>query len=142
MTRRLSQRLAAALMVASLLTLTACDDSTGTSGNTLLGTWNVTSFSVLNMDLIQLGTTVQITLASNGTYTINIASDVVGLCDDELVVNCQLTGDYESTSTVLTLDPDDPEANATFTYTISGSTLTLNGSIDETPVVITATRVS
>lgn len=125
----------AASLLVILAVATACgSDSNGPNGNPLVGTWDVTSFSVQGMgDLIQQGTSVTITFQSNDNYSIEISNDVAGLCDTGTA--CTLTGPFSSTGSTVTLDPGTTDSTL-FNYTINGTVLTLTGDIDATPVTI------
>lgn len=112
------------------------DNGTG-PGSALVATWNATSFSALGQNFIALGMTLRITFASGGTYSINIAGDLIGACDQG--TSCVNTGSYSATATQVTLDPGTADA-VTFNYTIQGQTLTLTGSIDGNQATITLTR--
>jgi hypothetical protein len=118
----------------------ACsDDDNGTGpGGGLVGSWTATSFVGLGQDFIALGMDLTLTLTNANTYTIVIENDTLGACEPG--PDCTQNGNYTSTSTQITLDPDLPEETTTFAYTIQGSVLTLTGSIDGTPVTITFSR--
>jgi hypothetical protein len=142
--RRLS-RFAASLAVLSLAVFsTACsdddDDGTGPVDDpeaALVGTWNATSFVGLGQDFVAQGMGVTLTLTSSNTFTFAVTNDLIGACDPDTA--CSETGSYSATASQITFDPGTVDAE-TFTYTIQGSTLTVTGSIDGTPVTIAFTR--
>jgi hypothetical protein len=119
-----------------------CDDSPSSSGGaTLVGTWNATSFNGLGMDFIDEGMSLTIVFGSTGNYSLQIQNDLIGACEAEEELDCTQVGTYTSTSTQFTIDPTTSDAT-TFTYVIAGSTLTLTGDIDGTPVIIVFQRAS
>ncbi|MGH9202149.1 MAG: hypothetical protein ACRD2A_13050, partial [Vicinamibacterales bacterium] len=72
------------LATALLLPLaTSCsdDEATGPGADPLVGTWQVTSFSVDGTNLIASGMTMRITLTAAKTYTLVVTNDLVGTCD-------------------------------------------------------------
>ena len=98
----------------------------------VVGTWNATSFVVGGTNLIPpLG--VSFVFNANGTYALNFTSDQGDFCDPG-EVNCGETGDYTSTSTTITLDPGDDET--ILSYSISGSTMTINATIEGEDIVV------
>lgn len=116
------------------------DDSnapTSGSGSALVASWNVTSFATPTEDFITQGMTLVLTFRSNGTYAIAVTGDLVGICTPG--PDCVDGGDYTATATTLTLDPGTVDATV-FNYAITGTTITLNGDIGGTVVVITATK--
>ncbi len=124
-------------MLLTSLVVVACgdDDSSGPDGggpaDDLIGTWEATSIQTPVSDLIALGLTFEVTL-SDDSYTYVVTGDGLGaFCEEEL--SCTVTGDYTATATTVTLDPGTVDA-LTLNWTLSGSTLTLTGTIDETPV--------
>ncbi|MEX1257360.1 MAG: hypothetical protein WEG36_07070 [Gemmatimonadota bacterium] len=127
---------------AALLGVAAgCDDSpSSSSGATLVGTWNATSFNAPGMDFIGEGMSLTIVFGSTGSFSPQIQNDLIGACEDE-EPNCTQLGTYTSTSAQFTIDPTTSDAT-TFTYVIAGSTLTLTGDIDGTPVIIVFQRAS
>ena len=134
-------RMRAALTLGLLAaTLSACgdDDPTGVASD-LVGTWQVTSFQAIGFpDFIAAGMAVTVTLTDTD-YALVITNAQADLCDG--AANCTNTGTYSATSSQITLDPGTPDA-ITFSYTISGSTMTWTGSIEGIPVTIQATRIS
>ena len=133
-------RLGAILMLTASLTLvaSACgDDSTEPEDTTLLGTWNVTSFMVQDMNPIAQGMSLTVTLsgtATTGSYAIEVENDLLEICEQG--PNCTDSGPYAATATQITLDPNDDDP-AVFSYTIQGSNMTWVGTIDSVPVTIT-----
>ena len=132
--------LLAQISATGLLTpwMTGCsdDDDTGPS-NTLVGTWEATSFVGEGQDVIALGMDVTLTLTGSGGYTLEIAGDLIGACAPNS--SCDQTGTYTNTETQITLDPGTAD-ELTFSYLIQGSTLTFTGTIEGTPVAITFVR--
>jgi hypothetical protein len=123
--------------------LAACssDDSNGPTpapGAALHASWNVTSFATAADDFIAQGMALVITFKGDGTYTLTVTDDLVGICSPG--PNCVEGGDYTATAATVTLDPGTVD-EVTFDYTIAGTTLTMNGDIGGTPVTITATKI-
>jgi hypothetical protein len=119
-------------LVLTLAFLPACsdDDPAAPTGDPLLGTWNATSLTATGVpNPIGLGMTMALTFSSGGTFNIVFTNDIVGFCDG--AASCTQTGTYTSTATTLTIDPSDSDPG-TFSYTISGTVLTLTGDIDGT----------
>ncbi len=117
----------------------ACSDSgtTGPAEERLVGTWDVTSFQVLGVDVIGQGMTMQLTFTAGKTYTIVITDDVIDAC--EAATECTETGSYSSTSTRITMDPGTAD-EVTFDYSINGTTMTFTGDIDDIPVTLVLRR--
>ena len=114
------------------------DDDDGTGPNSpLVGSWNATSLVALGNDLIALGMDLTLTLSEAGDYTLDISGDLIGACDPD--PSCSQSGSYTNTDTQITLDPGTAEA-VTLAYVIQGTTLTLTGAINGTPVSFTFTR--
>lgn len=128
------------MAMALLLPLAAaCSDSetTGPDADQLVGTWDVTSFQAFGIDIIQQGTTMELTLTAARTYTIVITDDLLGLC--EPATSCTETGTYSATSTRITMDPN-TEDEVTFNYSINGTTMTFTGDIEGTQVTMILRR--
>lgn len=140
-TRSLS--LVAALVATSFLAACSSDDDNGgpTGTPSLTGTWVATSFVALGTDFVAAGMGLTLTLTNNGTYTLEVTNAQVELCDDEQATDCTETGTYTSTATTLTLDEGTAD-ELTVNYTLQGSTMTFNFSIDGTPIVVTFARSS
>jgi len=128
---------AAVLTLALASAIAGCsDDETGTAPGVdpaVVGTWNATSFVFMGTDLVAQGMGVSFVFNSNGTYVLSFTNDQGGLCDVGL--NCVESGDYTSTATQIVLDPGD-EDETVLSYSISGSTMTLNATIDGSPLVV------
>jgi len=141
MNRSITGRTRAALAIGLLAaTLSACgdDDPTGVVGD-LVGTWQVTRFQAVGLpDFISAGMTLTLALTEN-EYTLTVTNDQAGICEG--LSDCADSGTYSATSTQITLDPGTVDA-ITFSYSISGSTMTWTGSIEGIPVTIEATRIS
>lgn len=139
--RARSLSLVAALVATSFLAACSSDDDNGdpTGPPSLTGTWVATSFVALGMDFIAGGMGVTLTFANNGTYTLQVTNDLVELCGDQQVTDCTQTGTYTSTASTLTLDEGSPD-ELQINYTLQGSTLTFNFSIDNNPIVVTLAR--
>lgn len=126
-------------LAAILVVATACgDDPTEPGDETVIGVWQATSFNVLGSNLIELGMTVEVDFDADGTYMITVTNDQLGLCPDD-EPDCTQDGDYTSSEGSVTLDPGE-EDETTFQYAISGSTMTLTGSIEGFPVSASFTR--
>lgn len=103
----------------------ACGDSTEPS-NDLVGTWNATSLLVAGVDLTDQGMTLSFTFGANGSYSYTVTNDLIDFCSPGPA--CTDSGNYVVSGNQITFDPGVDEA--TVTYSISGSTLTVNGTID------------
>ncbi len=127
---------AAVLTLALASAVAGCSDDEGSLAPgvdpAVVGTWNATSFVVGGTNLIPpLG--VSFVFNANGTYALNFTSDQGDFCDPG-EANCGETGDYTSTSTTITLDPGDDET--ILSYSISGSTMTINATIEGEDIVV------
>jgi hypothetical protein len=129
-------------LVLTLAFLPACsdDDPVSPEAEPLVGTWQVTSFQALSQDFIASGMTMSIVLADDGDYTLTVTNDLIGTCEGALT-NCTQSGNYTATSTQLTIDPGTGDA-VTFTYSLSGSTMTWTATIDGNPATLTLTKTS
>lgn len=103
----------------------------------LVATWDVTSFVAGGTDLVQSGMGLSMALDNTGGYTLDYTNDQTGNCDPN--PDCTNTGAWSATGTKMTFDPGTPDA-VTLNYTVQGTTLTLTGTIDITPVLITAEK--
>ena len=118
------------------LGISACgsDGGSGPNTNVLVASWNATSFTALGQDFIANGMGLVLTLNQGGTYSIAVTGD-----QGDLICSpgptCTQTGDYSSTSTVLTFDPGTPDA-VSFNWSLQGTTLTLTGSISGNPATM------
>lgn len=131
MTRRFT--LLALTLLLPLAVSCSGDDATGPSSDPLVGTWQVTSFQALGIDVIQQGMTMKLTLSASKSYTIVITNDAIGSCEN--ATTCTDTGIFSSTSTQITMDPGTTN-EITFSYVINGSTMTFTGNIDDVPVTV------
>lgn len=104
----------------------------------VVGTWNATSFDAGGTELIGLGMSFSFDFATNGSYTITITNDQGGLCD--VGTDCVETGNYTATDTQIVLDPGTVD-ESTLNYTISGSTMTVNATIDGTSITVVLNKV-
>jgi hypothetical protein len=125
------------VLVPVLVSCSSDDDEPAGPSDPLVGTWNATSFVAGTDDVIALGMDLSIALSAAGTYTLTVTNDLIEACDG--AANCTQTGSYTATSTQLTMDPGTVDT-ITFGYTIQGTTLTLSGNIDGTPVTVVLTR--
>lgn len=122
---------------------TACSSSSDSSTNPqvdpLIGTWHVTSYSAVGVgDVIQQGMTVTATFSANNSYSLAITGDKVGACTLP-ATSCTQSGTWSTSGNTISLTVD-PTDVTTFTYSISGTTMTWTGSIDLVPVTITMTK--
>ncbi len=136
--RRFALRTARCLTVLLALAFVACssDDSNGPApapGATLVGSWNATTFATSTDDFIAQGMTLVMTIKNDDTYTFAFTNDLVGACNPG--PDCANNGPYTATSTTLTIDPGTVDETV-FTYSVAGSTLTMNSSINGTPVTL------
>lgn len=130
-----------AVLLAVALTACSSDDSNGPApapGAALHASWNVTSFATAADDFIAQGMVLVITYKSDGTYTLTVTNDLVGICNPG--PNCVASGDYTATAATVTLDPGTVD-EVVFDYAIVGTTLIMNGDIGGTPVTLTATKI-
>jgi hypothetical protein len=104
----------------------------------LVGTWNVTHLAALGTNFISLGMAVSVVFNSNDTYSFSITGDLVGICE-EPATSCTQTGTWSSTSSQLTLDPSDADP-VTFSYSITGSTMTWAGALAGVPATVTLVK--
>ena len=101
----------------------------------VVGTWFASSFTVGGGTNLIPPLGVSFAFFANGIYELEFSGDQGDFCDPG-EVNCGETGDYTSTSTTITLDPGDTDETI-LSYSISGSTMTINATIEgETVVVI------
>jgi len=115
----------------SLAAACSDDDATGPDADTLVGAWNVTSLQAFGVDVIDLGTTMVVTLTDNDNYSIVITGDILEMC--ATAVGCTQTGSYSATSTQITLDPG-LATEIIFDYSLSGTTMTATGNVNGTPI--------
>lgn len=131
--------LALAFVFVLVPVLSSCgDDSTEPEDTTLVGTWEAQSFTALGTDFIADGMGLTVTLEDGGMYTFEVSNDQIGICSDQSL-DCSEGGQYMYTDTELTIDPGTPD-EVTFGYTIQGSTMTWNGSIDSVPATVVFTK--
>ena len=128
------------MVVAALALSAACSGSDGPTDpdETLVGTWNVTHLAVLGSNLISLGMTATVAFTAQDTYTFTITGDLTGICGAP-VTSCTQTGTWSATSSQLTLDSSvaDP---VTFSYSITGSTMTWTGALQGIPATVTLVK--
>ena len=125
---------AAVLTLALASAIAGCSDDTAPGVDpAVVGTWNATSFVVMGNDLVAQGMGVSFVFNSNGTYVLSFTNDQGGLCDVGL--NCTETGDYTASDTQIILDPGTADTVA-LNYSISGSTMTINATIDAEAIVV------
>ncbi|MGD8869647.1 MAG: lipocalin family protein [Gemmatimonadales bacterium] len=135
----------AAILVLALIALpllAGCGDDGGpatSDTSALVGTWEATSFTIAGLGDILDGTNVAITLVfTQDTYSLQVSGDDLGtLCGTE--TTCTESGSYTRSGNTLTFDPG-TQNEIDFALSLSGDTLTMNGSIDASSVMITAQR--
>ena len=139
LTRLMKQRHKLLAMAVMLPLTIACSDNDPTSpeANAIAGRWQVTSYQVLGMEVIQEGLSIAVTFATAGTYTVDIHDETLGSCE---TANCRETGTYSATSTRITLDPESEETS-TFSYSIEGNIMTLTGINDDVGVILRLQRL-
>lgn len=134
-------RASAAIPVLALavVALGACsdDDDPTYQEPTIVGSWQATSFEALGTNFIAAGMTLDLTMSDTGTYTITVTNDLVDVCGGE--TNCTTTGPYTSTATQITIDAG-KEDEVTFDYTVTSTTMTWTGTIDENSVTVSFVR--
>lgn len=129
-------------LAAVLTAVTACDDDDPVDegdDETIVGTWQATSFVALGTDFIDEGMTLTVTFTEAGTYSADVTGDQVGICGTE--TDCTREGTYTATETSVTIDPGE-EDEITVQYTISGSTMNWSGTIEGFAVTASLTRTS
>lgn len=118
------------LALAVLLPLAAaCSDKepTGPAADGIVGRWQITSFQVDGMELVEQGASVEITFTAAGTYSVTMTGDFSNACAP--ASTCTETGTYASTATRITLDPGSEE-ELVLNYAIQGRTMTFTGEVD------------
>ena len=131
MTRRRT-RIAMAVML-PLAVACSGKESTGPDSNPLVGTWEVTSVVGRNVEWVDTGLSMTLTLTAADTYILIITDDVFETCLP--AESCTQTGTYSATATQITLDPGLRDGGA-FNYAINGTTMTFNGEIGAVPVTM------
>ena len=128
-----------ALVTALFLLVSACD-SGGSNGpsDPLFGSWDATSFTVLGTDYIANGMGMVLTIKKAGTYTVAFTNDQMGACNPG--PDCTDSGDVVRNGNQLTLDPGTVD-EATLTYSIQGTTLTLTGLINGDAATIVLDKI-
>lgn len=115
---------------------------TGPNGqtNALVGTWNATSFMAMSTDFIAAGLSMSFTFASDGTYSFTVSGDTLGVfCTG--TTSCTNLGTWDTSGGTLTLDRGTSDETSV-SYSISGSTLSVSGTIESTPFTATFQKVS
>lgn len=136
MTRRYT-----ALALAVLLPLAAAcsdNDPTGPASHGIVGRWQITSFQVGGMELVEPGSSVEITFTPAGTYSVTMTGDFSEACG--IASTCTETGTYASTSTRITLDPGS-EDELVLSYSIQGRTMTFTGEVEGMAVKMVLQRL-
>jgi hypothetical protein len=103
----------------------------------VVGTWNATSFDAAGTDLIAMGMSFSFSFGSTISYSITIGNDQGGLCD--VGTDCTVQGNYTATATQIFLDPGTTDETI-LNYSISGTTMTVNATIDATAVTVVLTK--
>jgi len=131
--------LALTLSVAPLLLGCSSDDEgnggTGPNASDFVGTWNATDFVADGTDLVAAGVTIAFTFTET-TYAFAVTNDTNSVLCDPGVTTCGEGGSLASTETTITFDPGSSD-QVTFTYNVTGTVMTVSGTVDGT--VITAT---
>jgi len=120
------------LAAAGILFL-ACDSSTAPPDE-LVGTWQATAIVVNGHDFTGDGMTLTYTLSANGGYSYAVTNDFFDYCDPG--PNCSDSGDFEVSGNQITFDPG-TDWEETYTYTLSGTTLTISASFGGATFTIT-----
>jgi hypothetical protein len=94
----------------------------------LVGTWNATALVVDGFDYVTEGMTLSFTFSSSGDYSYTVTNDGLEFCDIG-VPNCSDSGNFDTAGSQITFDPGTTDEE-TFSYSISGGTLTVNATID------------
>lgn len=134
----------AVAFAATLVGIAACGDDPASSGeqDAIIAAWNVTAFGDGEVDLIDAGMTLVVTLGADGMYAFQVTNDLAEICGGTGGENCTTTGSFAYTATTVTINDDDPEDSTMFTYAIQGNSMTWTGMIGAEPVVITFVRAS
>lgn len=101
------------------------------------GTWLATTIETPTGDATVDGMSIVANMNDAGTFSLNIAGDVLGLCDPG--PDCSIVGTWTTTSTTVTLEFTGQEQ--TVTYGADGGTMTWTGSFNGENVVITFNRL-
>lgn len=118
--------LIAALVIAPL-TLGCGEDGPTSVPVPLLGVWDATTFVADGVDLVADGTFISFSFFDDASYAFAVTNDVNGIVCD-VPPNCSDSGDFETTGNTLVLDPGTVD-ELTMTYSVSGTTLTVSGTI-------------
>ena len=129
--RHMTTSALALILMAACTEVTGVDDeTTGVEPDELAGTWTSTSMvltsvadNTLSVDLVaEEGAVATLVLETNGTYTFTFVSDVEATENE--------AGTYTVSGSTLTIDPTGTKGPETFTVSRTGDTMTLTGDDD------------
>jgi hypothetical protein len=101
------------------------------------GTWLATSIVTPTGDAVVDGMSIVATMNDAGTFSLNIAGDVLGICDTG--PDCNITGTWTTTETTVTLEFTGQDT--TITYGADAGTMTWGGTFNGEDVFITFNRI-
>ena len=101
------------------------------------GTWLATSIVTPTGDAVVDGMSIVATMNDEGTFSLNIAGDVLGICDTG--PDCNITGTWTTTETTVTLEFTGQDT--TITYGADAGTMTWGGTFNGEEVFITFNRI-
>jgi hypothetical protein len=110
------------LFTALIPIFVGCGDSTTEPPAELVGTWEATALLVDGYDLMGDGMTLTYTFTSGGEYSYTVANDQLDFCNPG--PNCSDSGEFTVSGNRITFDPD-TVWEETYSYTLSGATLTV-----------------
>ncbi len=131
----------AVLTLALASAIAGCSDDTGPEdiNPAVVGTWDATSFDAGTGNLITQGMTFSFFFSSEGGYNFSVTGDLAGICD--VGSTCSDFGDFTASATQIVLDPG--TVDETFlSYSISGTTMTVNVDLDGTPATIVLDNIT
>jgi hypothetical protein len=121
---------AALLVTLAIVPLTftcAGEEGLGPEADPLIGNWDATTFVVDGSDLIADGAAIFFSFFDDGGYFFSVNNETSGLlCEG--VASCTDEGDFDVVGGTIVFDPGTVD-EVSLSFTISGNTLTVSGSI-------------